>query len=144
MFSSLKKIMNYSDSMLKVRGIMARYIIASRCKDKRSIYDELTVLDYERADYMMLVLSMEETVGMLTTQDLSGLAVYWQGCVCWTKGRMGLSESRVKMMKKSLIHLHSGGELNYAEFESVLARAADIINDRPLGVRVHGKAEGDL
>jgi len=48
------------------------------------------------------------------------------------------------MMKKSLIHLHSGGELNYAEFESVLARAADIINDRPLGVRVHGKAEGDL
>ncbi|MCP4995043.1 MAG: hypothetical protein GY934_14860, partial [Gammaproteobacteria bacterium] len=90
-FSSLKRIMNYSDSMLKVRGIMARYIIASRCKDKRSIYDELNVLDYERADYMMLVLSMEETVGMLTTQDLSGLAVFWQGCVCWTKGRMGLA-----------------------------------------------------
>ena len=47
-------------------------------------------------------------------------------------------------MKKSLVHLHSGGELNYAEFESVLARVANIINDRPLGVRVHGKADGDL
>ena len=47
-------------------------------------------------------------------------------------------------MKKSLVHLHSGGELNYAEFESVLARAANVINDRPLGVRVHGKADGDL
>ena len=48
------------------------------------------------------------------------------------------------MMKKSLVHLHSGGELNYAEFESVLARATTVINDRPLGVRVHGKADGDL
>ena len=357
-FSSLKRIMNYSDSLVKVSGIMARYIIASRCKDKRSIYDELTVLDYERAAYMMLVVAMEETVEMLTTQDLSGLAVYWDGCVCWTKGRMGLAmkallgpeklavlspksrlarlfmimaheedhrrnagdtlfrsrkfawivrgrnlaqsvvkkcefckvhqqktleqqmgdlpkekfdvpckpfthlcvdlagpymvkamnnarsklkvwpvlfnclntgavdirlaykqgtdafltawntfrairgdpdtvysdrgsnlkkaatfveeedpekwgwdeiskssakkgtvwrftppgcqfrdglaESRVKMMKKSLVHLHSGGELNYAEFECVLAKAASVINDRPLGIRVHNKTEGDL
>ena len=49
------------------------------------------MLDYERADYMMLVVAMEETVEMLSTQDLSGLAVFWDGCVCWTKGRMGLA-----------------------------------------------------
>ena len=83
-FSSFKRIMNYSDSLIKVRGIMARYIIASRCKDKRSIFDEPSVLDHKRADYMMLVVAMEETVEMLSTQDLSGLAVYWDGCVCWT------------------------------------------------------------
>ena len=46
-FSSLKRIMNYSDSMVKVRGIMAGYITSSRCEDKRSIYYELTALDYE-------------------------------------------------------------------------------------------------
>ena len=87
-FSSLKHVMNYSDSLVKVRGIMA---IASCCKGKRSIYEELTVLDYERADCMRLVVAMEEIVEMLTMRDLSGLAVYWDGCVCWTKERMGLA-----------------------------------------------------
>ena len=47
-------------------------------------------------------------------------------------------------MKKTMVHLHAGGELNYAEFECVLARAASVINDRPLGVSVHRKAEGEL
>jgi hypothetical protein len=28
---------------------------------------------------------------MMTTQDLSGLNIFWKGCVCWTKGRMGLA-----------------------------------------------------
>ena len=58
--------------------------------------------------------------------------------------RDGLAESRVKMMKKTLVHLHAGGELNYAEFECVQARAANVINDRPLGVSIHRKAEGEL
>ena len=80
--------MNYSDSLVKVRGIMA---IASCCKGKRSIYEELTVLDYETADFMRLVVAMEEIVEMLTMQDLSGLSVYWDGCVCWTKERIGLA-----------------------------------------------------
>jgi hypothetical protein len=48
------------------------------------------------------------------------------------------------MMKKTLVHLHAGGELNYAEFKCVLARAANVIKDRPHVLRVHGKAEGDL
>ena len=47
-------------------------------------------------------------------------------------------------MKKSLVHLHAGGELNYAEFECLLARAANVINDRPLGVSIHRKAKGEL
>jgi hypothetical protein len=53
-------------------------------------------------------------------------------------------KSRLKMMKKTLVHFHAGRELNYAEFECVLARAANVINDRPLGVRVHKETEGDL
>lgn len=58
--------------------------------------------------------------------------------------RDGLAESRVKAMKKTMTHLTNGGPMNYAEYCSVLARAANIINDRPLGVRHHGGAEGDL
>ena len=37
--SSFNLIMDYSDSIIKVRGIMARIIRASRCRDKRSIYE---------------------------------------------------------------------------------------------------------
>jgi hypothetical protein len=55
--------MNYSNSLTKVHGILARYIRASRCKDKRSIYNELTVRDYGMAEYMMLIVTMEETTG---------------------------------------------------------------------------------
>ena len=45
--------------------------------------------------------------------------------------RDGLAESRVKMMKKTLVHLTAGGDLNYAEYECVLARAANVINEQP-------------
>ena len=38
----------------------------------------------------------------------------------------------------------TGASLNYTELCSLLARAANIINDRPLGVRHHGGAEGEL
>lgn len=58
--------------------------------------------------------------------------------------RDGLSEARVKALKRTLEHLMDGGEMNYAEFCCVCARAANIINDRPLGVRHHGGAEGEL
>ena len=50
--SRLSLIMFYSDSITKVHGIMARYICASLHKDKRSICDDLTVAEYEKADYM--------------------------------------------------------------------------------------------
>ena len=48
------------------------------------------------------------------------------------------------MMKYTLKHLSSGGDLNYAELETLLHRVANVINDRTLGVRHHGGAEGEL
>ena len=45
-FSSLKRMMNYSGSLVK---------------DKKSIYDELTVLDYERADWYKMCESNNHT-----------------------------------------------------------------------------------
>ena len=76
--------------------------------------------------------------------DLYKEGTVWRFTSTGCQFKDGLAESRVKMMKKTLVHLHAGGELNYAEFECVLARAANVINDRPLGVRVHHKTEGEL
>ena len=42
--SRLNLIMFYSDSLTKVRGIMARYICASVHKDKRSILGKFTMV----------------------------------------------------------------------------------------------------
>jgi hypothetical protein len=39
---------------------------------------------------MMLVVSMKETVEMMNTQDVSGLATFWKQCI-WTRGRLGLA-----------------------------------------------------
>ena len=39
----LSGLMNYSDSLTKVCGILARYIRASDCKDKRTINNQLSV-----------------------------------------------------------------------------------------------------
>ena len=53
--------------------------------NKRCIYDDLTVEEYEKADYMMLVLAMKETVEMMDARDMSGLATFWEQCICWTR-----------------------------------------------------------
>ena len=58
--------------------------------------------------------------------------------------RDGLAESRVKALKKSMEHIANEGPLNYAKYCTVLARIETIYNDRPLGIRHHGGAEGDL
>ena len=59
----------------------------------------------------------------------------------WRNGRV---ESAVRAMKNTLKHLIPGHQLTYAEFSCLLARAANKINQRPLGVRHHGGAEGGV
>ena len=34
---------------------------------------------------------MKETLEMINTQDVSGLATFWKRCICWTRGRLGLA-----------------------------------------------------
>ena len=48
------------------------------------------------------------------------------------------------MIKRTLIHLTSDGELNFAEYECVLAQTANQMINQPLGVKVQHKTEGDL
>ena len=91
----LYEILDYSDSWMKIRGIMARTLRALAKISKNSIFDPLTVEDYDRADQLMAVLAMKDTVYMMRNSDLSGLAPFWEGCVIYTKGRLGPNMKRV-------------------------------------------------
>ena len=70
----------------------------------------------------------------------------WKFCPAGCQYRNGLSEARVKAIKTTLSHLFTAGaaSLTFAEFRSLLSRCANIVNDRPLGVRHHKGAEGQL
>ena len=37
------------------------------------------------------MVSMKETLEMINTQDVSGLSTFWNQCICWTRGRLGLA-----------------------------------------------------
>ena len=65
-------------------------------------------------------------------------------CLTQSQWRNGRAESAVRALKKTMKHLHKGNSLTYAEFSSLLSLAADRINERPLGCRHHGGAEGDV
>ena len=71
----------------------------------------------------------------------------WRFCPPGGQFRNGLAESRVKALKHTMDLLMSSGasSLNFNEFRCLLTRAADLINDRPLGVRHHRPGvEGEL
>ena len=65
----------------------------------------------------------------------------WEFVPAGCQWRNGLAESRVKAMKSTLSHMMAATLINskptitYAELAVVLARAASIINDRPIGLR---------
>ena len=99
----LYRIMEYSHNLLKVRGIMARTLRALSKLNKTSILDPLTVEDYNRADQLMRVMAMRETVEMMEKQDLSGLSPFWEGCVAYTHGRLGPSMKKLLGQDKLMI-----------------------------------------
>lgn len=99
----LYQIMEYSTSWIKVKGIMARTIRALVRQSRGSITDRLTVEDYARADQLMAVMAMKETVEMTSNSDLSGLAPFWEGCVAYTRGRMGPSMKKLLGPDKLMI-----------------------------------------
>ena len=65
-------------------------------------------------------------------------------CPTQSQWRNGRAEAAVKALKKTMKHMYKGGRLTYAEFSCLLSKCASVINDRPLGVRHHGGAEGGL
>ena len=71
----------------------------------------------------------------------AGTGTVWEFVLAGCQDRNGLAESRVKVVKANLGHIMAstviGGKptLHYAELCTLLAQVADIVNDRPAGVR---------
>ena len=93
----------YSDSLQKVRGVLARVMKASANKDRVLVNQKLTTTDYNVVDMLMKRVSMRETVEMYDKGQLSSLAAFWQGGVCWTRGRLGPSVMRLLGPEKLMI-----------------------------------------
>ena len=73
--------------------------------------------------------------------------VEFQHCATQAQWRNGRAERVVAALKNTMKHLTrhpKGRDLNYAEMRCLLSKAAAIINRRPLGVRHHGGAEGEV
>ena len=66
----------------------------------------------------------------------------WSFAPAGCQYRDGLSKSLVKATKTTLINLKEGMGLNFAQLQVLLSHVANIINERPVGVQVHNKAEG--
>ena len=70
--------------------------------------------------------------------------IRWYHAPAVTAWRNGKAEAMVKGLKKSLKNLKVTEDLTYPEFEGLLYRAANCINQRPLGVRHFGGADPDI
>ena len=68
----------------------------------------------------------------------------WRHCPTQSQWRNGRAERMIQSLKATLKHMYKGGKLTFAEFSCLLSMSASVINDRPLGVRHHGGAEGGL
>ena len=95
----LTQIMSYSDSYAKVVGILARYIRSKSQKSRSSISDPVTPEQYQEAEKVLLWLSMSQTKAMEDRNQLTSLAVFWVGGVCYTRGRVD-QDSLEKMLGK--------------------------------------------
>ena len=76
-----------------------------------------------------------------------GEGIEWKFCPASSQWRNGMAEQRVRALKDSLELLVPGGieNLNFAEFASLLYKCANVINDRPIGVRQHKSCtEGEI
>ena len=70
--------------------------------------------------------------------------VRWRNAPSGGQNRDGTAEACIKMLKKTLKHLTKGGKMTYEELQVLLAKASDIVNHRPLGVKHHGGCEPGL
>ena len=73
--------------------------------------------------------------------------ITWTSAPAYAQFRNGRMESLCRHFKDTLHHLtggHKATMMNYMEFQTLLRQACSIVNDRPIGYRHHGGAEGEL
>ena len=80
----------------------------------------------------------------------SSSGIEWTHAPPQTQWRDGRSEAVVKALKHTLTHINAGtrefinDDMTYSELSCLLAQAANVINNRPLGLRHHGRGVPDF
>ena len=61
----------------------------------------------------------------------------WRFTPASSQWRNGMAEARVRAFKEALDHVMPAGakDLNFAEFDALLKKVSNLVNDRPLGVK---------
>ena len=72
------------------------------------------------------------------------LGIKWTTAPATAQFRNGRMEVLCRQFKRTMYHLAGQGDLNYIEMQTLLRQAASIVNDRPIGYRQFGGAEGEL
>ena len=97
------------------------------------------------------LLQQDQNQGDISWQKISELTaskgITWTSAPAYAQFRNGRMESLCRQFKETLHHLTGGlrGRMfHYMEFQSLLREACSIVNDRPIGYRHHGGAEGEL
>ena len=86
--SRVDDIMAYSDSLLKVEGIMARVLRVLLLKDKLSVFLPLSADDYARASYFLKKHAMLEIHKMVESKDLTTLDPFKSNGLFYTRGHL--------------------------------------------------------
>ena len=106
-FTLVRGIMEYSHNILKVRGIVARFLRATvpAIRARESIPGALGVEDYELADKVMKLCSMMETAQLMKTNSLAGLSPFVLGGLLCTRGRLGKAGMMMKLGHSEMVIL---------------------------------------
>ena len=69
----------------------------------------------------------------------------WRFCPLGTQWRNGLAEAQAMKEALNVLFSAGAGQLNFAEFWTVLRKACNTVNDRPLAVKKSGrKSDGEI
>ena len=124
----IRSVMYYSNSIRKVRGIMARLCRAAKF-DSQAIKEPPQYQDFFEADKWLKWLSMIDLQVYIQKHDISSLAPLWLGGLCYTQGRLGSSAILKHLGYRQLLILPP--QSRYAELLMIAAHEEDhrSIND---------------
>ena len=67
--------------------------------------------------------------------------IEWHNCPSQSQWYNGNAEAAIKMLKKTLKHLTKSGDITHEDLQTLLGKAANVINERPIDCRRHSGAE---
>ena len=147
-----------------IARLIAANLCRNTPNPKDVIIEQPTPKLFKMADEAMLWLSMPMTRQLEVDGQLTSLAITWERGICYTAGRIpevaatkiltakmipvlhkdsklakmimiqAHREDHRRMPQKTMKHLYVSRDLNLLEFDTLLRKAANCLNDRPLSV----------